>query len=164
GLFLSRHSARLGNIAVRVALGASRARVLRHILLEGAIISIISSLLGVTLARFAIVAIRSSASTSLPYWTEVTIDVRVLMLVLLVTALSGMVASVLTAVLLTRRDLAAILRSAGHTLAGARRRGAAQQLLVVGEIAMTVALLSASLAFGRAFLAATRRDTGMVRS
>ncbi len=136
-LFLVRASARTGEVAVRVALGAGRRRILAQIMMESVILALVGGTLGLLIAKSGIELVRLTSAGLLPRVGEVTVDASVvaftLGLVCLVTLLFGSS----PAAFLLRAPLST------HLNAGRRdsKRGQARRLLVGLEVALSVVLL-----------------------
>ncbi len=139
-LVLARTLGRRKEIAIRAALGASRARVLRQVLAESLLVALAGGALGLVLAHFGVRLIVSFLA-DLPRATEIALDGPVLAFTLVVSLLTGIAAGLAPALPMTRPDLAAALKQGlGRTDAdsgGGRARG----LLVVAEVALSLVLL-----------------------
>ena len=148
-LMLTRASARRKEIAVQLALGASRSAVAWHGLLEALLIGAAGGALGVLVARSGVPALLALAPTELPRAGEVRIDVAVLVFSLLVSMLTGVLFGVIPALASTRVDVRDALHasSRGATAGGRRLRGA----LVSCEVALAVVLLIAMAMLGKSF-------------
>jgi predicted permease len=140
-LMLSRALGRTRETAVRIALGASRARVVRGVLVECLVLAFAGGLLGVALAVTLVRLMVSLAPVDLPRLSEVHVDWRVLLFALGATTISGLFFGVFPAWRLTRVDPQDAMRSGsrGSTESGGRMR--VRELLVSVEVALSCLLL-----------------------
>jgi predicted permease len=144
-LLLSRALARQREIAVRAALGASRARVVRQLLTESVLLGLAGGLLGLVFSYLCLEGIRLLGSKSVPRLYEIVIDWRVLGFTLGVSALSGILFGLAPALRLSRLDLHGNLKDASRGTSSASamwgRGRHMRRLLVVAELALAVMLL-----------------------
>jgi putative ABC transport system permease protein len=144
GIQLARATSRVREIAVRSAIGAGRARVLRQLLTESVILALAGGALGIALAyrssEFAEVAVLGQS----PSWLMPSVDVRVLAFAVTVSMLTGIVFGVAPAMRLTRVDPADALRGGRSALGGGPSRGRLQQLFVVVQMALSIVLVVAA--------------------
>src|SRR5437762_3596524 len=140
-LVLAKTLGRQKEIAIRTALGASRAAVLRQILAETLILSISGAAFGLFLARFGITLMEKFLADQLPSSVEITLDAQVLTFTLFLALFAGILAGLLPAVRFTKTDIYEALRqgqSRGSSdSSGNKTRG----LLVVSEVALSLVLL-----------------------
>ncbi len=147
GLMLARASARQKEMAVRLALGAGRARIVRQLLTESLTLSIAGGILGIVLAFWsarALLAFLSSTSTR-PVGFSAEIDLRVLAFTIGATLLTGILFGLAPALRSMRVDLTPALKegagkgsASGHA---GRSRLSAGNMLVVAQVALTVVVL-----------------------
>ena len=144
-LLLSRAVARQREMAVRAALGAGRARLVRQLLTESLLLALAGGALGRVFAALSLQGIRVLGAKSVPRLHEIGIDTGVLAFTLAVSALSGLLFGLAPALRLGRVDLQRALQDAGRGAAGAGSVwGRGQNLrrsLVVAELALSVVLL-----------------------
>jgi putative ABC transport system permease protein len=140
-LFLSRALDRQAELSVRRALGAGRGRIMRQLVLEGGTLAFVGGALGVVLAHAFLVVLGRLVKLDLPAWMTVELDRRVLLFTLGLSAVGGLVATVLPALRATTTPDADALRSAGSRAIGSARQGRLRRVLLVGEIAVSALLL-----------------------
>ena len=144
-LLLSRALARQRELAVRAAIGASRARIVRQLLTESLLLATLGGIVGLALASWMLEGIRTLGSKSVPRLSEIGINTDVLLFTLAVTALSGVLFGLVPAVRLRRLDPHAALKDASRGSSGASaiwgRGRNLRQLLVVAELSLSVMLL-----------------------
>ena len=138
-LLLARSLARQREFAVRVALGASQARVVRQMLTESLVLAAAGGGLGLLAAAWGTRAALGSLPATLPRAEYVQVDVRVLLFTLGVSLLSGVVFGLLPALRTSSADLHETLKEGGRGASGTRHR--TQAAFVVAELAMALVLL-----------------------
>ncbi len=144
-LLLSRALARQKEVAVRLALGASRWRIVRQFLTESLVLAFAGGLVGLLLSFFCLEGIRSLGEASVPRLHEIAIDWRVLLFTLAISVLAGAIFGLAPALRLSTLDLHGNLKDASRGSAGASavwgRGQNLRRLLVVAELALSVMLL-----------------------
>jgi predicted permease len=158
-LLLARAVSRERELAMRVALGAGRGRLVRQCLTESAVLGVSGGLLGVVLAAVGIRPFVTFWPGSLPRAEQVQLDWRVLAFAIAASLLSGLLFGLAPAVRATARELEQSLRAGGRTLAGSSRR--LHSSYVVSEIALAMVLLVAAGMLGRTMLQLSSRDPGV---
>jgi predicted permease len=152
-LLLSRVMYRSREVAVRYALGATKWRVIRQLLIESVSLSGVGTIIGIAFARYGVwifdAAIQSSGA---PYWLRFSIDYRVLIYVAATCVLTGIVFGLAPALQVSRANPHETLKDGGRT-AGNRKGGRAGSALVVAELALTVVLLCGAGLMLRSFVA-----------
>jgi putative ABC transport system permease protein len=164
GLLLGRSEARRGEIAVRLALGASRGRLVRQLLTESVLLSLMGAAAGLLLA-FWLLRLIPSLIPAMPitFNFDFRIDLRVMAATLVASALAAPVFGLLPALAASRPDLVPLLKGATADSARRRlRRFAPRNVLVVGQIAVSLALLVSSGLLVRSFLNMRQIDPGFV--
>ncbi|HLP10234.1 MAG TPA: FtsX-like permease family protein, partial [Opitutaceae bacterium] len=156
-LLLARATVRRKEIAVRLALGASAGRVLRQLLVESLLLSLLGGALGSFLALFAVDGMRAASASLLPEMLWPKVDLRVLGFTASVATIVGLAFGLLPALQASRVDLNSALLATGRGLTSAGR-SAAQSLLVIAEVAVTVVLLVGAGLLVRSALRAHRAD------
>jgi predicted permease len=162
-LLLSRASARRREVAVRLALGASRARLIRQLLTESVLLSLIGGVAGVALAWAVIAAFRAAPPPpgALPLALDFAIDQRVLLFSLLLSCATGVLFGVAPALEASRPALVPALKGGAADTGERRARFALKRSLVVGEVALSMLLLIAAGLFVRSLQSAQAIDPGV---
>jgi len=151
GLLLSRARARAREIAVRLAIGAGRMALVRQLLLENLLVALAGGVAGVWMAdAMADYWRRLPIPTDLPVVFDAGVDRRVLLLTLIVSVLSTLLFGLAPALRGTRPDLVPALKAADADSAG-RRRLWGRNLIVAGQVALSVMLLTVSAAMVQGF-------------
>ncbi|MCI0539073.1 MAG: ABC transporter permease [Verrucomicrobiales bacterium] len=159
-LLLSRALAREREIAVRLALGAGRGRLIGQLLTESALLALLGSLAGVAFAFGLVRLLGAALPNDLPAWMRVSVDGRVLGFTFIVAILVGLITGFVPALQLSRPNLAESLKegtrgsSSGH--GGVRFR----RWLVTAEIAAAMVLLIGAGLTVRSFANLRRADLG----
>src|SRR5262249_54902088 len=139
-LSLARAAARQREIAIRVALGAGRGRIVAQLLVEALLLALGAGLVGLLVALGATQALRA-VGTGIPRMDEISIDARVIGFALLVSSLAGILFGVVPALQAARRNAGGTLALTDGRLGGARVRGRLRGALIIAEVALSVALL-----------------------
>jgi putative ABC transport system permease protein len=159
-LLLSRALARRRELAVRAALGASRAAVVRQLLTESLLLAIAAGLCGILLGWLADHALVAWAAAQLPQGVPIGIDARVLLFAVGISVLTGVLTGIFPALQLARANLNNTLRDEGRGLSGSRSRARLRSLLVVGQIALSLLLLIGAGLLVRSFARLLHTDPG----
>ena len=141
-LLLARAGARLKEIAVRAALGASAGALIGQLLLESVLLSLTGGALGLGLAWLAIRALVRYGTAALPRLSEISIDPLVVLFTLAVALATGVLFGLAPAVTFARIDLNSVLRASGRGTSGDAVRAFLRNALVVSEVALTMVLLT----------------------
>jgi putative ABC transport system permease protein len=141
GLLIARGSARAQEVAVRNALGARNARLVRLFLVESALMTALATLLGLAIAFGMVRAIVSLAPADIPRLADAAVDLRVLGVTIAVSTLAAIGFGLFPLLQLGRADVHSGLRGTGRATVSGRRKHL-QRLLVAGELALAVVLLS----------------------
>jgi putative ABC transport system permease protein len=154
-LFLTRNAARERELAVRAALGASRARLLRQSLTETLLLSCAGGIVGCALAQALLRLFIAIAPAGMPFLQKATLDLRILLAAFALSLISGIVCGILPA--LQRPRVGALAaRTTGTGAQAALRRA-----LVVAQIACSVLLLSGAALLLRSFRNVEEQNLGM---
>ncbi len=159
-LLLSRALSRKREIATRVAVGASRGAIIRQLLTESIMLSLIAGALGVGLGWAATRALAIWGASQVPQGFSINLDVPVLLFTLAISLLAGISFGIFPAVQLVRADLNATLRAEGRSASPGRSGSKTRALLVVGQIALSLVLLIAAGLLLRSFNRLLHVDPG----
>jgi predicted permease len=138
-LLLARSAVRTREFAVRLALGASRAQIVRQLVSESLLLSLIGGALGLVVAKWGLNAVRATVP-DLPRIANVGLNVPVLLFALGISMAVGILFGILPALKSSNTDVYAGLKIAGRGAAGGRQR--TQGVLVVVQIALALVLLT----------------------
>ena len=159
-LLVARAAVREGELAVRLALGASRGRIAAQFIAEALVLALSGGLLGVGLAALGVRALLALEPGDLPRVSEVGVDMRVLIFALGLSILVAGVLGLLSALRGTRGDLRQAMAQAQRTQAGAGASYRVRGALVVAQMALTLVLLVGAGLLVRSFLRLTQIDPG----
>jgi putative ABC transport system permease protein len=159
-LLLARATARHREISIRAALGASRGRIIRHLLIESVLLAIGGGAAGVVLATWGLDALLALAPTNLPRSAEIRLDSGVLLFSLGLSIATGLLFGIAPAWLAARTDVSEALKQGtrGSTEGGVR--GRLRGALVVSEVALALVLLGGAGLLARSFIQLARVDPG----
>lgn len=139
-LMLARATTRTGEIAVRTALGASRWRLVRQLLVEGFTLGLIAGAAGLAVAYFLVRGVRALGSGIVPRLAEIKIDQTALIFTFALSLVTSLLFGLAPALRAAKSDVAAALKSAGKGSAGGRRAHT-RNVLVVAQVAVSFVLL-----------------------
>lgn len=152
-LLLARAGSRQQEIAIRAALGASRARIVRQLLTESVILSLLGGGMGFLLALWALqLVVKHSPQEIIPRLHEVNIDSAVFGFMLLVSTLAGCVFGLAPALRSSNPNLSETLKEGGRGGMGSLRHNYTRSLLVVSEVALSLMLMIGAGMMVRSFL------------
>jgi predicted permease len=161
-LLLVRAEGRQQELAIRAALGASRARIAAEMLFEGLILALFGSVLGLGLAYAGLRALVASAPTGLPRLNEIGIDGTVVFFTMAVSLVASLLSGSVPVLKYAGRHLGTGLREGGRSMSESRERHRSRSVLVVVQVALALVLLISSGLMIRTFRALTRVDPGFV--
>ena len=161
-LMLSRSVRRSREIAVRVALGASRGRVIRQLLLESVLLACLGGVLGLALSLVGVRLFDAAVSdVGKPYWIKFTMDSTVFAFLLAVCFATGIIFGLVPALQVSKTNLNDILKENGRGNAGGRRARWLASSMVVAELTLTIVLLAGAGLMIRSFFKLYAMDVGV---
>jgi putative ABC transport system permease protein len=152
-LLLARASGRQQEMAVRVAIGASRGRMIRQILTESLLLAFIGGIAGLATAVITLKAVLRFVPANLPRLGEVNIDWRVLGFALLISLATGLLFGLAPAIHSSKAGLASTMREGSRGSGYSAKAGRMRDALIVSQLAFAVVLM-----VGAGLLLATLRD------
>ncbi len=156
-LLLGRHEERRRDIAVRLALGAGRARVMGSLLVEGLLLALAGGALALLFTSWGLGAIPALFPARVAHWLPpLTADVHTLALTFGLSLFATLVFGLAPALRATRLDVAAMLKAGGARLG----RLPSRSILVVVQVMIAMVFLAVAALFVRAFVAGSERDLG----
>ena len=161
-LLLASGASRQKEMAIRTALGASRARVVRQLFTESTLLALTGGAAGLLIAYWGLAAITKLLPGDFPRLNEIHINVRVLAFTFAASVLTGILFGLVPALQISRPDVQESIRETGRGVSGNRRQSRFRQALIVVEVALSVVLLVGAGLLFRSFLCLQSVDTGFV--
>ena len=140
-LMLAQSISRTREVAIRMALGASRGRVIRQLLTESVLLAVVGGILGLLLAFAGVRALSSLAADTLPSASNITIDWRVLVFTMALSMLTGIIFGLAPALQFSRPDMQDMLKEGGRGGTEGAHRHLLRKLLVISEVGFAIMLL-----------------------
>ena len=159
-LLLARAAGRGREMAVRVALGASRARIIRQLLTESTLLACVGGLLGLLFALWGVALLSSLIPQDVPRFGETSLDLPVLGFTLGATLLTGVLFGLAPAIHSARIDMNESLKEGGRGATEGRGRNRIHSLLVVSEVALSLVLLIGAGLLVKSFIKLRNTDPG----
>jgi putative ABC transport system permease protein len=159
-LMLARATVRTREMSVRAALGASRWRLIRTLLVEGVVLSLAGAAIGVVLAYAGVQTIKAWLPAGLPRVAAIGIDLRVLGVATAAAVLTGIFFGIVPAFQSSRPDLTTALKEGGRSATVGAAGQRLRSVLVVAEVALAVVLLVGAGLFIGSFVKLLRVDPG----
>ena len=163
-LLLVRATLRNREIAIRLALGASRFRVMRQLLADGLLLACLGGVLGLLLAMWGISAVRGvprDFSKLIPGWENIGIDQSALVFTVVISVVTGLLCGLLPALTGTRINLNKALKEGGRGFTGPASNLTPHNLLVVAEVAISLVLLAGAGTMLKSFSNLLHADLGV---
>ena len=159
-LLLARATARSGELAIRTALGAGRARIIRQLLTESLLLASVAGLAGIALASWGVTALAAAAPPGVPRLEQAMIDPLVLAFTAVVVIFSAVIFGLAPALRAARIDVQTVLKEGGRGLGAAAARDRLRTAVIVGELALALVLLVGAGLLIRSGLALERVSPG----
>jgi predicted permease len=152
-LLLARGTSRMHEFAVRAAIGASRPRIIRQLLTEALMLSLTGAVLGVLLAyRLVAVIVEMLPKYSFPHEAAIEINLPVLTFSVCVALLTGILFGLWPALQLSHPEVSQVMQSSTRRIAGGVRGSTTNNVLIAGQIALTLLMLAGAAAAMEGFL------------
>ena len=162
-MMLARATAREREMAIRVAVGASRARLLRMALTESVVLAIFGAGVGVLFAIWAIDLVKSIGTQTIPRLGEVQIDGTVLLVTLAIAIGTGLIFGLVPGLASGKPDLTESLKEGGRGSTSGRRHNRLRNALVIAEVALALVLLTGAGLLLKSFVRLENVNPGSIR-
>jgi putative ABC transport system permease protein len=159
-LLLAGAASRQKEMAIRTALGASRWRVMQQLLTESTILALAGGAMGLLLAMWGVALMTKLLPQDFPRLAEINMDWRVLGFTLGASLLTGILFGLAPALQTSRSDVQESLKESGRGASGSKRHNRLRNLLIAGEVALSVVLLVGAGLMFRSFLQLQSVNTG----
>ena len=151
-LLLTRATTRQKEFAIRSALGANRWRVIRQLLTESVLLSLLGGAVGLLLAMWGVDVLKALSAAQLPRASEIGLDAQLLAFTCLISCLTGIIFGLAPALQTSKLDLTQALKDEGRGTGGGARHNRLRSALVVVEVALSLVLLVGAGLLFRSFL------------
>ncbi|HUB18991.1 MAG TPA: ABC transporter permease [Acidobacteriaceae bacterium] len=163
-LLLVRATGRKREFAIRAAMGAGRIRIVRQLLTESVVLSVVGGILGLILGYVGVRALLAISPAGLPrigeHGADIGIDWRVLAFTLAISVVTGILFGLFPAIGVSRPDLNATLKESSNRSGTGMRHNKARSLLVVSEVSLALVLLVGAALLIRTYLALRQVNPG----
>jgi predicted permease len=159
-LVMVRSTARHRELATRSALGAAHARLVRQLITEGVVLSILGGLLGVLVGWACVRGFATFAAAELPRGAEIAMDLPTVLVALALALFAGLLFGAIPVARLLRGELSSVFRDEGRTGTASRTTRALRGGLVVAQVSVAFALLVGAGLLAASFVRMMRVDTG----
>ena len=162
GLLIARGEGRQREIALRLALGAGRVRLVRQLMTESLILALAGGAAGLALASWTLsVIVNSIPEDQGASGLTSQLDYRVLIFACLISVVTGVLFGLVPALRATHTDLQSVLKDQGVNVSGGRTNVRVRKFLLTSQIALTAVLLSAAGLFAHSLLNLKTQDLGV---
>jgi putative ABC transport system permease protein len=161
GLLLVRGAVRQKEIAIRLALGASRGQIVRQLLAESLILAFAGGAIGLLLSVWAVEFAVASLRTAVPFWIDFAVDARALTFCLVVSVGTGIVFGLVPALRASRPNVQVMLKEGGAAASPGLAKSRLRSALVVVELALALVLLAGAGVLMKAFLRISVPEAGV---
>jgi putative ABC transport system permease protein len=162
-LLLAQATTRQKELAVRAALGANRARLIRQFITESVVLTLISAVLGVLLSFWGVDILLALNKDNIPRAAEISVNLRVLGFTLVLSLLTAFILGIVPALRSSKIDLHTTLKESGRGQSANSSTHRLRALLVVSQVAMTLVLLIGAGLMAKSFVKLLRIDPGFHR-
>jgi predicted permease len=159
-LLLARSAARAGEMAIRLSIGASRARLIGQLLTESLLLAVLGGIAGMVVARGTLVLVISLLPPEVQHTITFSMSGTVILFGIGLTFATGLLFGLFPALHSTRPDLISTLKNQAGQLSGAKGAGRARLVLATSQIALAMMLLASSGFFVKSLLNVSRVDLG----
>jgi predicted permease len=159
-LMLARATTRGLEIGIRAALGASRWRTARALLVEGLVLALAGGVIGLLLAYAGMQLLKTWLPANLPRVADIALNLRVLGTSIAAAVLTGVAFGLVPALQAARADVATVLKEGGRSATAAGVKQRLRSTLVIAEVAIAVVLLVGASLFAGSFIQLMRIDPG----
>ena len=160
GLLLARGTARRKEIAIRLALGASRGQIVGQLLIESVLLALFGGAAGVMVALWGVDFAVAAIGTKIPNWLVFNVDARVLAFTVMISLVTGVIFGLLPALQASRPDMQYILKDGGSNASPGVQRSHVRALLVVAELALALVLLAGASLLTKAVVRISAAESG----
>jgi putative ABC transport system permease protein len=159
-LLLTDGVSRRAELAIRAAMGASRARIVAHLVTESVVLAMAGAIAGIALAMAGTRGVALLGATGLPRTEDIGLNLTVVGVATLLAALTGVIAGLVPALQVSRGDLHAAVREGGRGQARAALHRPLRELLIASQVALALVLLAGAALLGRTLWGLMGVDTG----
>jgi predicted permease len=159
-LLLARSAARAGEMAIRLSIGASRARLIGQVLTESLLLAVLGGIAGLIVARWTLVLVTSLLPPEVQQTTTFSISGTVILFAIGLTFATGLLFGLFPALHSTRPDIVSALKNQAAQPSGAKGAARVRLLLATSQIALAMMLLASSGFFVKSLLNISRVDLG----
>ena len=158
-LLLTRATAREREIAIRTALGASRSRLIRQLLTESVLLSVIGGIVGLVLAYWMLDILRWLSPENIPRLPAIRMDSRVLAFTSAIVVVTGILFGMAPSLRTSKLNLSETLKEGARNVSGGRHEKL-RNLLVISELALSLVLLIGAGLLIRSFISVEKVNPG----